>query len=117
MTLNIKKEYDERFSKLILFDQNGRIEYSGKASFLYTVRRNYFNLNYGKEISINAGEISITVKCNDKVDNGPFYIRFMSDFQINFKGEKIFTKGFTEYISPERLKNKFLYPFISLKLK
>lgn len=109
--------YDERFSKLILYDNNGKLVYSGKASFFYNKKRNYFNLNYGKEIKIESDNISILVKCNDKVDNGPFYIRFLSDFEINYNGKNIITNGFTEYVSPGRLKNRFLYPFISLKLK
>jgi len=115
--IDYSKEYDKRFSKLILYDAEGNTEYCGEASFDYKKRKNYFNLNYGKVININGGNLSVVTKCNDKVDNGPFYIRFISDFEINFKGEKIYAKGFTEYISPGRLKNKFLHPFISLKLK
>lgn len=111
------EDYDKRFSKLILFNSNDELVFTGDASFVYKKQKNYFNLNYGSEIFIKNNKVSIITKCKDKVDNGPFYIRFISDFEINFEREIIRTKGFTEYISPQRLKNKLLYPFISLKLK
>ncbi len=115
--IEYEKDYDKRFSKLILYDSAGNLEYSGNTTFAYKKRKNYFNLSYGSEIKIKNNDISIITKCRDKVDNGPFYIRFISDFEINTGSEKISARGFTEYISPQRLKNKLLYPFISLKLK
>ena len=47
-------------------------------------KKNYWLLNYNKKIIIEADEYKLTCRNETKIDNGPFYIRFLSsnDFSV-----------------------------------
>jgi hypothetical protein len=102
---------------LFLYDNTGLTGFYVQFDENFTRKKNYFLLNYFKEIKISNEFISFEILNKERVDNGPFYIRFLSDFRINYKGTSLSGKGFSEYISPQRLRWLFLHPFINVKIK
>ena len=102
---------------LFLFDKEGLTGFYSQFDENFTRKRNYFLLNYFKEIKISNESISFKMLNSKRVDNGPFYIRFLSDFIVNYKRASFSGKGFSEYISPQRLRYLFLHPFINVKIK
>lgn len=102
---------------LFLYDKNALTGFYNNFTESFSRKKNYFLLNYFSKIGISSEAIRILISNNSKVDNGPFYIRFLSDFNINYRNNNISGKGFSEYISPQRLRWRFLYPFISVKIK
>lgn len=102
---------------LFLYDSKGLTGFYVQFDENFSRKKNYFLLNYFKEIKVSNEFISFKIVNSERVDNGPFYIRFLSDFSINYKGNSIEGKGFSEYISPQRLRWLFLHPFINVKIK
>ncbi len=109
----------EKFSSLFLFEKNKLVYQSNDFPFEVKNSRNYWMLSYGGTIKGKAGELIIKCISEKLVDNGPFYIRSLADFDVEYKGKSIFRKheGFSEYISPKRLKSKFLKNFVNLRIK
>jgi len=106
----------KKFNKLLLFNRDNEL-ISKEMNYTFKIKTNYFFLKYPESIEGNTNNLSFKITNRNKLDNGPFYIRFLSDFRINYKGEITETKGITEFISPQRLKTRLLSPFINLKLK
>jgi hypothetical protein len=107
----------EPLKMLLLIDKNGKTEMYKNLEVKFLRKFNYFFLNYFYRINISSQDFKIAIFNNAKIENGPFYIRFLSDFNITYKGFDLSGKGITEYISPQRLRCRFLYPFINLKIK
>jgi len=80
-------------------------------------KRNYWRLEYPSEIQITDSEVSLVIKNKNLIDNGPFYIRFNSEFDLKINSDSVSGNGFFEIIKPARLLNKFLHPFINLRIK
>jgi len=102
---------------LFLFDKDGNTEFFISFKEEFSRKHNYFYLNYFEEIKLKTHIHEINIFNVNKADNGPFYIRFHSDFNIHYKDNKITGAGFSEYISPQRLRWRFLHPFINIKLR
>ncbi|MCX7833427.1 MAG: hypothetical protein N2490_04375 [Ignavibacteria bacterium] len=78
---------------------------------------NYFFLKYDKLLMIYDNNFSAENINNIKLDNGPFYIRFLSKFKIKHSELRLDGIGISEYIHPPRLLKSFFNPFINLKIK
>lgn len=114
---HIKYLHHKSLNILLLYDKNGKAEHINNINTEFSRKYNYFFLNYYKFIHLSNRNFIIDISNNTKIDNGPFYIRYLSDFTLNYNGMDLTGKGITEYISPQRLKCRFLYPFINIKIK
>lgn len=114
---DIKEKED--FSEVLLLE-NGKVKHAS-SDFPFRIRgeSNYWMLRYGGEVS--GSDEHLTLKVNNEllIDNGPFYVRSLGQFDVSYKGENIASKatGITEYISPSRLKSSFLRPFVKLRIR
>lgn len=81
-------------------------------------KKNYWFLNFNKSLTIEKGDVKMVCKNKEKIDNGPFYIRFISRFDLYIKDQKVLSQvtGFSEYINPKRLKSGFLKPFVNMRI-
>ena len=109
----------EKFSSLFLFEKNKLVYQSNDFPFEVRNSRNYWMLSYGGIVKGKTDELSLRCVSEKLVDNGPFYIRAIAEFDVEYKGKSIFHKheGFSEYIAPKRLKSKFLKNFVNLRIK
>lgn len=108
----------KEFKKLILFKDKKLITEINDFSLKTNSSKNYLLLNYDSKISIESGDIMLNVVNKRKVENGPFYMRFLSDFDLTIKNEKIISNktGFSEFIKPKRFKSGFLKSFANKKI-
>lgn len=81
-------------------------------------KKNYWLLKFNKSLTIEKDDIKMVCRNKEKIDNGPFYIRFISRFDLYIKDQKVINgiTGFSEYINPQRLKSGFLKPFVNLRI-
>lgn len=113
------KSSSEKFSKVLLFEKD-KLVYT-HLDFPFEIRnsRNYWLLKYAGIVKGNSEAMRFKCSSNELVDNGPFYVRALAEFDVEFNGKKIIEKeiGFNEYISPKRLKSSFLKNFVNLRIK
>ena len=109
----------EKFSTILLFEKNKLIYSNFDFPFEIRNSRNYWLLKYGGTVMGNSEDLSFKCSSDELIDNGPFYVRALAEFDVQFKGKKIIQKGigFSEYISPKRLKSSFLKNFVNLRIK
>lgn len=93
-----------------LIDQKGLISHP-KSIKVHKTGFNLFGLRIRKNISIDH----FYIKQDLCVDNGPFYVRYLSTFIDDLSGEQV--QGFTEYIRPKRIHNSFYHPLVNLRLR
>lgn len=81
-------------------------------------KKNYWFLKFSKNLTIKKDDIKMYCRNKEKIDNGPFYIRFISRFDLYIKDQKVLSDvtGFSEYIKPKRLKSGFLKPFVNMRI-
>jgi len=82
-------------------------------------KKNYWFLSFNKSLVIKTEDVKVICKNKDRIDNGPFYIRFISRFDLSIKDKKVLSDvpGFSEYIKPSRFKYGFFKPFVNLRIK
>jgi len=109
----------EPFKKLLLFKNNILITQKNDFKINFNLKKNYWLLNYNELMEIEADDLKLIVNNSDKIDNGPFYIRFLSDFYLSLNNEVIIDdkRGFSEYINTKRLSSGILKPFVNMRIK
>lgn len=114
----ITENYKGNFFKhCILYKGNTPIKESTEFEMNINKAYNYFLLKYGKEIKIKCKDFFMKNVNNIKLDNGPFYIRLLSSFEIKFGNIELKGIGISEFINPPRLMKNFFTPFINLKIR
>lgn len=114
--ITYKNGYAPNFKKLIISKGDKIIIDSNSPEFEYHNSKNYWRLQYPKKIQIISDEISVHINNEQKIDNGPFYIRFKPEFSFSVNGEKYSGTGISEVIKPQNLKRTWLYPFIKMRI-
>ncbi|MEO8664293.1 MAG: hypothetical protein ABI462_02260 [Ignavibacteria bacterium] len=109
----------ESFKKIIIFKNGKQISQIDDFKIRLKNKKNYWLLNYNKKIVIDAGEYKLNCRNETKIDNGPFYIRFLSKNDFTIKDNIVLKNavGFSEYINPQRLTSGFLKPFVKMRIK
>ncbi|HRE42141.1 MAG TPA: hypothetical protein PLG90_12505 [Ignavibacteria bacterium] len=105
------------FNKFLIYKNDKLIVHKENFNINSVKKRNYWRLEYPSEIQITDSEVSLVIKNKNLIDNGPFYIRFNSEFDLKINSDSVSGNGFFEIIKPARLLNKFLHPFINLRIK
>lgn len=81
-------------------------------------RKNVFGLRYFEEIEFSSRDLNIKVIQNQKIDSGPFYVRWLSKATLFRKGrQEEITNGFSEYIRPERIYMKKYWPLVDMRIR
>lgn len=114
--ITYKENYSPPFRKVIITKGNELLLETSSPETNYIYSKNYWRLEFPKVIKIKTDNVEIEVLNKQKSDNGPFYIRFQSEYKISINGEKFNGMGFSEVIKPQNLKRTWLYPFINMKI-
>lgn len=114
-----EKPSAEIFSSVMLFEKDKLIYQSNDFPFEIKNSRNYWFLKYGGTVKGKTADLNFKCVSDELVDNGPFYVRALAEYDVEYKGAKIMQKqiGFSEYIAPKRLKSSFLKNFVNLRIR
>ncbi len=114
ITEGLSGNYNKYFG---LYKGTDCLKESSDFEFIKNESYNYFHLKYGKEIKIINDSFSLINTNRIKLDNGPFYIRFLAEYKIRYENLNFEGRGISEYLYPPRLTKIFFKPFINLKIK
>lgn len=77
-----------------------------------------FGLDTSRKLVLQNENTKVVVQQSECLDNGPFYRRFMSEAFLSQKGEGIQkATGFSEYIYPERIYWRLLWPLVDMRIR
>ncbi|MDR9416723.1 MAG: hypothetical protein RI564_10590 [Gracilimonas sp.] len=88
-----------------------------KHSGLFNHKRNSFGLNSARTIEIKNPQIYVNIQYRNKIDNGPFYQRFLGNAIINYRDKVHAAHGISEYIYPKNIHKKLFWPLIHMRLR
>lgn len=79
---------------------------------------NAFGLSSARRLKFTFSDLTITVLCNQIIDNGPFYMRFKSEARLllNGKDEEV-SFGLSEYIHPGRIHYRIFWPLVHMRYR
>jgi|AntRauTorcE11897_2_1112592.scaffolds.fasta_scaffold00442_16 carotenoid 1,2-hydratase len=114
----LMEKHDSQQLEAWLIDAENQtvLEYMTDAELSYR-SRNWFGLNSARKIELKSSQVSVNIQCKDKIDDGPFYQRFGSDFIINYNGQINAAQGFSEYIYPKNIYRKLFWPLVQMRLR
>ncbi|MDR9418780.1 hypothetical protein [Gracilimonas sp.] len=108
----------EREFKAWLIDSNNEsiLEKFNTADLSY-YSRNWFGLNSARKIDLTKGEVIVNINCKDKIDDGPFYQRFIGNSVIKYNGQVNAAHGISEYIFPKNIYKRLFWPLVHMRLR
>lgn len=110
-------ENGEPLTKLFLIRENN-LTVSSAVCSESAKRRNIFGVKYPRKLDfITEKDVSFTVKQNKTIDASFFYLRFLSDMELDFgDGEKHQAIGITEHLAPRSLRWRFLDWLVNMRI-
>ncbi|MCC5925220.1 MAG: hypothetical protein JJU41_01555 [Bacteroidetes bacterium] len=79
---------------------------------------NAFGLSSARRLVFEFSKLSITVLCNQIIDNGPFYMRFKSEARLRYHGkDEEISFGLSEYIKPRRIHYRIFWPMVHMRYR
>jgi carotenoid 1,2-hydratase len=113
----MEKHNESQFKGWLIDKKNQRVlEHFEEANLDYFTR-NWFGLNSARKIELKAGQVSVNIQCNSKIDDGPFYQRFIGDSIINYNDQVYAAHGFSEYIYPDNIHSRLYWPLVHMRLR
>ncbi|MBD3615570.1 MAG: hypothetical protein HUJ22_03280 [Gracilimonas sp.] len=79
--------------------------------------RNWFGLNSARKIEIIEDQVTVNIQYSNKIDDGPFYQRFIGNSIINYNGQVHAAQGISEYLRPKRIYKKSFWPLVHMRLR
>lgn len=80
-------------------------------------RRTIFGLRYPGEMRWKVGDHAFRMRPRHLVDSGPFYLRWIADFEAEQGGRTVLTQGFAELLDPRHLNRPYINWMIPYRLK
>ena len=112
----MQKHNSKQFEAWLIDKENQQIlEHFDKADLSYFTR-NWFGLRSARKIELNSGQVSVNIQCSTKVDEGPFYQRFIGESIVNYNGQVHAAHGISEYIYPKNIYKKKFWPLVHMRL-
>lgn len=113
------KNYSKDFKKILVYRNDKLILEEDEFEIKIKKSRNYWMLHYPTDVIIETGDFKLISSNESKLDNTPYYIRFLTKNNLFIKNNKeiIDAPGFSEFINPKRLTSDFFKVFIDMKIK
>lgn len=113
----MEKHGSQQFEAWLIDVENQSVlEHITEAVLSYKTR-NWFGLNSARKIDLKSPQVIVNIQLKDKIDDGPFYQRFIGNSIINYKGQIHAAHGISEYIHPENIHNKIFWPLVHMRLR
>lgn len=103
----------ERDARLLRADDDGLV-LDRSVVDARTTARNLYGVRHGRELSVRAAGRTLEVSQRRIVDNGPFYLRFLSEFRSD-DGET--ATGFSEVLRPAALRWRWFWPLLDSRVR
>lgn len=113
----MNKHQGHQFEGWLIDRQNQEVLAYFEEADLEYFSRNWFGLKSARKIELKKDQISVNIQCRDKIDDGPFYQRFMGDSVLNYNCQVHGAQGISEYICPENIYKKRFWPLIHMRLR
>jgi len=116
----VSKNQDIQFQSWLMNNESLEVkEYSDDLQFS-DLTMNPFGLFSKAKIDISGKNMQVSIQQHKKLDNGPFYQRFLSNALLHLPGaEKENMEaalGITEFIRPDRIYNKLFWPLVKMRI-
>lgn len=98
----------------IVFYESDRNELHGARIEDVELARNIYGAVYAKRLRVHAPRGVYDVTQSRIIDNGPFYIRFLSRFRAP-DGEEV--RGFSEVLRPRALRWRWFWPLLDTRVR
>lgn len=113
----MNKVGEEQFEGWLIDKSNQSVLEHFEEADLDYYTRNWFALNSARKIELKTGQVSVNIQCSNKIDNGPFYQRFVGESIISYKGQVYAAHGISEYIYPLNIHSKLYWPLVHMRLR
>lgn len=114
----LMEKHDSKQLEAWLIDPENKsvLEYITEADWSYKAR-NWFGLNSARKIELKSSQVTVNIQLKDKIDNGPFYQRFIGDSIVSYNGQVHVAHGISEYIYPNNIYSKLFWPLVHMRLR
>lgn len=104
---------------LMVLSSNGEIVYCDQAIYQFKPKKDLMGVEYFSQIKLNSKETNLIINIEKtyKVDQGPFYLRFLASQKLELETETVENIGFAEAFEPAKLFVKAYWPFIKMPIR
>lgn len=115
----VETPQQQREGMLAAIDHNGEAIYCGPIDWYADLKRHFMGLSYYPSIVMTSkdSKVKLNIDHHRFVDQGPFYLRFHAQQQLQFDNKKYGGIGFAEAFEPQRLFIKPFWPFIKMRIR
>lgn len=115
----MNRESDKQHRAWLIDNSNGKVLNELDEVKLEDEGRTLFGLHTARRISLHSERASVQIQQRSLLDNGPFYQRFMSDGFLQIPDQNYIESqtGISEYICPQRIYNRFFWPFVNMRIR
>lgn len=113
----MQKHEQTQFEGWMIDRANQKVMEHFKEADLDYFSRNWFGLNSARKIDLKAGQVSVNIQCKSKIDDGPFYQRFLGNSIIKYNGQVHAAHGISEFIYPENIYSRVYWPLVHMRLR
>ncbi|MEO1022323.1 MAG: hypothetical protein AAFW89_07240 [Bacteroidota bacterium] len=80
-------------------------------------KANRFGLESNRSVKLTFGNGTFRISSRALIDSGPFYLRFMSEFEWDWGNKRGKGAGFSEYIRPKRIYSRVFWPLVHMRIR
>ncbi|TYP95494.1 hydroxyneurosporene synthase [Fodinibius salinus] len=115
----MNRESDKQHRAWLIDNNNGKVLNELDNVRLEDEGRTLFGLRTAHRIWLHSDRVSVQIQQGRLLDNGPFYQRFMSDAFLQIVDQDYIEsqRGISEYICPQRIYNRFFWPFVNMRIR
>ena len=113
----MEKYNEQQFEAWLIDDKNQKLMEHFEEANLDYYSRNLFGLKSARKIELETPQVSVNIQCNSKIDDGPFYQRFLGNSVLRYNGQVYGAQGFSEYIYPNNIYNRWYWPLVHMRLR
>ncbi len=113
----MQKHDQKQFEGWLIDDQNGSLEQAFSDANLNEFGKSIFGLHSALNIELESSQVIVNIDNVRKIDNGPFYQRFLGNSIINYNGQAVGAQGISEYIYPNNIYKKLFWPLVNMRLQ
>lgn len=80
--------------------------------------RSVFGLSSAYKLEFRSDSAEVQIQQSNKIDNGPFYQRFLADGFLSMPDEGVLEscRGFSEYLRPDRIPARIFWPLVRMRI-
>lgn len=113
----MQKKEERQFEGWLIDDHTQSVEQHISEARLEEYARNWFGLKSALKIELDSSQVVVNIQNANKIDEGPFYRRFISDCIMKYSDKIYAAQGITEYIKPSKIHDRRFWPLVHMRLR